>query len=193
MTWTDPTGLIANRFSISNTSGIYTGVTGLEQVDNLAIGSEPVGTTFPAQEFIKFLTAPSLSPLYITFIDPGYGSSADCNPLGTPALGQRCTPPNPGGSPFTFENVQPGGSKSTATWTFEGRSLDNTLAWIAVFTSQFSTPYQTVLQELANSPTHSITHSYSATVTVSTVPEPGTMLLVGLGLCGIGLLKFRKA
>jgi len=189
--WTDPSALLSNIFVLSAGTGIYATVpTGSqEQVDSLNIASAPVGSVFAAQEFIKFLTNAALSPLNINYIFPGGYSSAACDPNGTPAVGQTCTPPNAGnGSPFEFRNT-PGGS--TASFTFAGVTNGGQAAWTATFTSQFLVPYQQVFKNLAAN--GSVTNTYSATVEVNSVPEPGTMLLFGLGLCGIGLLKFRKA
>ena len=190
ITWQDPTQTFNDRFVISAGTGLYTGVTGLEQINNLSNlpGNQPAGVTIsPPYTFIQFLTAPSLSPLDLTFIFTGHGGSAECgNP--TTFTGQTCTAP--ANSPFTFENQDPNGTHTTATWVMSGITHDGLYAWSATFTSQFNIPFQTVFANLALN--GSVQNAYSATVTVTSVPEPGTMVLFGLGLSAIGLLKFRK-
>jgi len=60
-----------------------------------------------------------------------------------------------------------------------------------VFTSQFNTPYQSVLGTLAAD--GSVTNTFSASFTATAIPEPVTLTLVGSGLLAIGLLRRKRA
>jgi len=151
------------------------------------------------------------SDLKISFIYPGTAPACDPSlpvatdgvppPGGPNVLPQTCTPSNGGaGSPFTFHNTNPppsqGGPHSAADFTFGGVTADGTATWTGTFTSQFTTSWQQVLINLGNQ--GFVENSYSGTIVVTAnppttpTPEPGTMVLLGLGLCGIGVLKFRK-
>lgn len=123
--------------------------------------------------------------LLIDFINAGDFSSVDCT--ATPAApGQSCTPSITGGSPFDFTNLgTPGGpvTGSSAAFAFGGTTSDGAV-WSANFTSQFDSPFQTVLAGLG-SPGFSVTNSYSGTFTVfaAPVPEPSTLFFVFGGVC----------
>jgi hypothetical protein len=152
---------------------------------------EPVGVVFPQQPFIAFNAAPSFPTLNINFIYAGIYSSAQCSTL--PAtVGQTCSI---AGSPFNFVNnppPAPSGPQATATWVFTGVTSDGLENWQGNFTSQFTVPYQTVLQQLQTQ--GSVSNTFSATFTLSSVPEAGTMSLLGLGLVAISMkLRRRRA
>jgi hypothetical protein len=71
---------------------------------------------------------------------------------------------------------------------FSGVMNDGQSTWAGNFTSQFTTSYQTVLANLQS--TGLFSNSYSATILVATrtetsVPEAGTMSLLGIGLIGL--------
>ena len=190
ITWnSDQPGNASQFFTLSAATTPFTTELGQNTVDNLNISTEPVGSLFPPQPFIAFDVNPSLPALNLTFIYSGTGGTAGCT-AGV-AVNDTCTISNGGlGSPFTFTD-DPGGT-SDAKFVFSGVSSDGLDIFTAVFTSQFTVPYQTVLADLAS--TGSVSDSYSATVFIEAVPEPGSFLLAGLGLAAlVSYRKYRKA
>lgn len=173
-----PTGIL------STLGGASVGITDLDSA------TEPVGTPFTAQSFISFTSDPSLSALLTNFIFQGIDGSAGCTAT-PPAAGQLCTPSSPAGylQALNFQNIpSPFGTAASVSWDLSGVSADGTEIWGAIFTSQFNTPFQTVLATIASD--GSLTTSYSATFTIlgnpiSTAPEPSTIALLGVGLLGL--------
>jgi hypothetical protein len=188
--WTDPTATVADKADIagSNLSGVFTtpGFSGnlAANIFNLQNPPEIVdGPGFtPPQLFMSFNNAGFTTTMLINFIAPGTSATGSTLCGAVPASGQTCTPP---GSLFTFSNS--GLGTSSATWALSGVTNDGQSTFIGVFTSQFSTPYQTVLANLAANGT--VTNSYSATFILS-APEPDPMTLTA---CGLGLVLFSAA
>jgi hypothetical protein len=181
----DQAGNAPNLFTLTNGMGAFSTIPSgsQESIQNLSLVTEPVGSTFGPFPFIAFPTNPSLPGLDINFIFPGIYSTATCG--GAPAVGQSCTPAAGGAAgPFNFVNNPPAaGPQATATFVFGGVTADSSATWVGNFTSQFSVPFQSVLAQLASN--GSVSNTYSATtkltLTISAVPEPGT---VGLMLSG---------
>ncbi len=183
-TWAGVGGSPADVFSLSLGTGAYAVEDGTDTVNNLNNVAEPVGAVFPPQDFIDFGVVPGVPALLINFVAMGNGGAAGCT---LPASGttppQTCTPAILGGSPITFQNNNVNGTVtgSSATWTFSGITNSGQSVWNGIFTSQFvGQSYQQVLASFAT--TGSVTASYSANITVSAVPEPGTLMLIGLSL-----------
>ena len=172
-------------------------------IDSLMNPPDIVGT-FPAAPFMSFNNASVTTTLMINTIFPGVDSPADC--LVASASGQTCTLP---GSFVNFENnppPTPAGTpcgaqcQATATFSFQGVTSGNAnpqSTWTGNFTSQFplGDSYQTILGELATK--GYVTNTFSGTIsltptTVSTVPEPTTMALIGTGAALLWLGKFRR-
>jgi hypothetical protein len=180
-----------DMFTLTAGTGTFATENGQNGVMDLNIGTAPVGSTIsPAiAPFIVFDVATGLPTLNLTFISAGTGGSAGCSDP-TPVINHTCTPPNGGaGSPFTFTDDS--ANTSDAKFVFSGVTSDGLEDWTVIFTSQFTESYQAVLTQLAN--TGSVSNAYSAaevTFAPATVPEPGSLLLVGLGLGAV--LAFRK-
>src|SRR5262245_38903698 len=119
-------------------------------IHNLNSAIEPTGVTFPAQPFLSFDAAPAFPTLNIDFIFAGIYPPAGCA-SSPPAVGQTCTSAS---LPFvSFVNNPPGpptGPQSTATFVFSGVTSDGLESWQGNFTSQFTLPYQTVLNQLGS-------------------------------------------
>lgn len=176
ITWQDDTGTNKATVGTTGLSGSFVGLGGTEvTIRNLTNPPNVVDAAgFPNQLFITFDANAALGGLLINFIYAGINSSAAC---GAPAaVGQVCALP---GSPFDFQNTPGGGSR--AGFVFAGVTPEN--QWQGNFTSQFDVPYQTVLAQLQA--TGSVTNTFSATFTVTAIPEPGTVLL---GLSGLFLV-----
>jgi hypothetical protein len=184
-------------FTLSVGAGSFSTEDGQNGVSDLDISTAPVGTVFvDTTPFITFDVAPAPS-LMLNFISAGFGGSAGCTqPAVNPPPTQTCTPPNPGGSPFTFTNQQAG--QSAATFVFSGVTSDGLSDWVATFSSNFNAPFQTELATLAAS--GSLTNSYNAAVTVTPIPPVNTpeptsafMLACGLGLLAVSFGTKRLA
>jgi hypothetical protein len=184
-----------NKANVGGGTGDFAGLAGTTiSIQSLNSATEPVGVTFPQQTFIHFDAAPAFPNFDINLIFAGIYSNAECGD--PPAVGQQCTV-NPPASPFNFVNNPPNppaGPQATATFVFSGVTSDGLENWRGNFTSQFTVPYQTVLQQLAT--TGSVSNTFSATFTVTpvpTVPETSSVSLLGLGLGLIGLsTKLRR-
>jgi hypothetical protein len=171
-------------FSLTAGTGSFSTEDGQDGVANLNIASEPVGTTFANTPFITFDVVPEPG-LLLNRLNAGIDGTAGCT-ASPAAAGQVCTPPNPGGSPFNFQNLS--ATQSTASFIFSGVTADGLSTWSATFTSQFNNmSFQQVLASLAAS--GSVSNSYSANVTVTpipvTTPEPTPAFMLA---CGLGLL-----
>src|ERR1700744_2807291 len=166
--WSSGTaGNVSEQATITNATGDFAGLNGTTiTIMDLDSTTEPTGTTFGPDTFITFDANPALDPLLINFIFPGLFSNAQCT-VTPPAPGQECTPnglASTGLSPFSFvNNPPPGPVTSSASFVFSG--TEGSSFWDGIFTSQFSTPYQTVLGNFGSS--GSVTNSYSATFTVT--------------------------
>jgi len=175
-------------------SASCTGPTGVfnYQLDSVTMtdlnnGNAPVGTLLPGNgiTFVTFnptggLPIPAIQ-LNLTEIFAGSGTNANC----ATGIGE-CTPT--GGSVTLVNTGVNCGNvvnscTSSATISGIGEAESETGQFSAmniVFTAQFGTDYQQVLQTLANQ--NQLTASYSGTFTVlSAVPEPSTIVMTLLG------------
>jgi len=188
--WTDPPATAANKADISGSglTGVFTtpGFSGNDAANIFTLQNPPQivdGIGFAPTLFMSFNNAGFTTTMLINFIAAGT-SSTGATLCGAPAAaGQTCTPT---GSLFTFSNS--GLGTSSATWALSGVTNDGQSKFTGVFTSQFSTPYQTVLGNLTANGT--VTNSYSATFILSPIPEPDPMTLTA---CGLGLVLFSAA
>jgi len=187
ITWTSNSAVADQATIGNNVSGSFVSLGNTQAgIENLNFSTEPVGTSFAAQDFINFLSAPTFPALDITFIAPGFGGSAGCT-AAPAAVGQVCTP---AGSPFTFTNA-PGGD-SSVTFDFSGVTSDGKSSWNAIFTSQFNESYQAVLAGLGS--TGSFTGDYSDSnlvITTTPVPVPGAGWLAFTGLLLLAAVGVR--
>jgi hypothetical protein len=160
---------------------------------NLSDLVEPVGTLLPGTgvSFLTFAPSGALTvsdiEFFVTEVFGGVGNAADCGSV--PAPGEICTPM---GSAVTLVNGA--GGDSSATITMQGLALRISTGELSnlqvVLTSQFNTPFQTVLGTLASD--GSVTNTFSASFSATPVPEPVTSILVGGGLLALGFLRRRK-
>jgi hypothetical protein len=154
---------------VFSSAGVTTGEFGTIQSLN-----EPPNTTLTLPgPFMTFDTTGKNLQLWATFI-----------PLG-----------NFDTTPFTLTNTPDG---AVASFDVDGYIWDtNTSSKVDTFTGTFSATFdgQTVADLFTNLP---IDTPFSATFTAtiippSHVPEPASMLLMGVGLLGVGLVSRRKA
>jgi hypothetical protein len=207
ITWTSNTN-VSDQATISSLglSGSFAGMdndtVGIHNLTNLP-GDQPVGVSFSNFDFIDFPAPAGFPSLDADFIALGSGIPSNCssNPAAA-AAGQTCTltsttnPAEPGGSPFTFLNTLNGTSccNSSATWDISGLTSDGLSSWSGIFTSEFTTPYQTVLSNFEQ--TGVVSDSFSGAMTVSitqisSAPEPAALMLTGSGLILVSL-KLRR-
>jgi hypothetical protein len=196
ISWTlDSAPFTPNKATIAGgATGGFIPVQGtLATINNLNLLTEPVGSLFPPQPFLSFDAAPAFPTLNINFIFPGLFTSAQCATLPA-AVGQTCTPP---GSLFSLTNNPPGpptGPQGTASFVFSGVTSDGLENWRGNFTSSFTVPYQTVLASLATNGSVSQTFAATFVLTPAETPEPSTMAMLGIALCGLSVAvrKFKK-
>ena len=149
-------------------------------VTNLNNVNAPVGTVLAGNGIVFLAFNPSAAlptpdiQLWIKEVLPGVGETVgNCST----AVTATCTPT---GSAVTFTNVGGGNSSATISAMGEAERISTTEfdPLKLVFTAQFNSPYQTVFSNFLA--TGSISSSESGTFTATAVPEPGTMLSLGL-------------
>ena len=144
---------------------------------------------------LKFVTFDKgvATPVYfdLTYIAPGVGTEAGCH---SSAMGAECTPT---GSPFTL--FQLSSNTVIASLQLNGKSYTGSADTGSSYTTSiFST--QTALNgtipEIVSALSSGQTLTgitYSASFNATAAPEPASLLLMGMGLVGAGLVARRKA
>lgn len=148
------------------------------QIQNVS-GASPLIFTFAAYGF----TAPTGPNLVLSSSDTGNWTIA----AGADVAGFKAwADPNNGTAPFVGTAANPPNCLSGGP----GVSLSCSTASGAVNFTRLGTPYSLIGQESLTLAVGSQA-SFQATVVVSSVPEPVTFSLMGIGLLGIGLVKKR--
>ena len=150
---------------VFSSAGVTTGEFGTIQSLN-----EPPGPVTLPSAFMTFDTGGSNLQLWATNIPPG-----DVGP-------------------FTLTDTADG---AVASFDVDGYVWDtNTGSKVDTFTGTFSATFdgQTVADLFTNLPIDTpFSATFTATVVPTTTPEPASMLLMGAGLLGVGLVSRRKA
>jgi hypothetical protein len=184
---------VPNPFAAGGIStGSFAGLTG----GTILNVSPPVVGATSIPGFATFNTAAGLITFDLTEILPGIGTAAACT---SNTVGNVCTPNiGPIMSPFTLTQVAPNAVSIGLTlngMAYLGTAASGTSPTVGTFTTQ-DTMLGTITSILTASGTpDGVTESYSGSFTAgagSVVPEPVSLLLMGFGLLGVGLIARRK-
>ncbi|MFL6450501.1 MAG: PEP-CTERM sorting domain-containing protein [Bryobacteraceae bacterium] len=193
----DLTSIIFNPTFTNTPGALETGsFAGLTGGTIMSLTGGPATGSVNVPNFMSFNAGVATPVTFdLTFIAPGVGNQASCA-SSTP--GSLCTP---NGSPFTLLQL----TSSTVVASLQlngvaytGSAATGSSATTGVFSTQtvIGGTLPAIIAALnSGQALTGITYSASfiANPTASPVPEPASMLLMGLGLAGAGLVARRKS
>ena len=191
-------GTITFAPTFTNTSGAmetgdFAGLTG-GTIQSLTGGPTTGFLATPITNFVNFSNGVA-TPVHfdLNYIAPGVGTLAGCF---SAALGSECTPT---GSPFTLFQISSNtvlASLQLNGVSYTGSASTGTSPTVSIFSTQsaINGTLPEIYSLLAGGGAVSgVTYSASFVATPApSVPEPATIMLMGLGLVGAGLVARRK-
>jgi hypothetical protein len=158
--------------------------------------SEPLNTTFSLPDFITF-DLNGNEKINLSFIPLGTDTaSTTCAGLTncTPEVAALVTPADPLG--LSAFNLNENATGTAASFSVMGTIVDSsgqTGLITGIFTTELNgdTP-QSALAAFVAAGASGLPLTYSANFTFSIIPEPASVVLVGIGLLGLGLFRLRR-
>ena len=174
-------------------TGDFAGLTG-GSIKSLTGGPATGMLANPVTDFVTFTNGVANTVHFdLTYIAPGVGTQAGCS---SAAPGAECTPT---GSPFTLFQISSNtvlASLQLNGVSYTGSASTGTSPTVSIFSTQSAINgtipdiYNTLVSGGAVS---GVTYSASFVATPApSVPEPASMMLMGLGLVSAGLVARRK-
>lgn len=185
------------NFAVNSSTGVFAQYNGgFGFAKNLNSTSQPLNTPFSLTNFITFALNGNES-IELTFIPLGTDTpSATCATL------SHCTPEiaplvNPSSNPLGLSsfNLDQNSTGTAATFGILGILHDSSGASTPLsgtYTAQFNGQSPSgVLGLFAAAGANGLESTYSAQMTITAIPEPAAMSLLGIGLLGLGLARRR--
>jgi len=159
----------------------------------LNIDSPPytVNTFVATPDFMTFTAAPNIT-FTLTELLAGVEGAGQCNLTVAQAQGgQNCTPNTPALSPYNLTNTS--ASTSVASFNVIGVEVDSLTGTQIGFTGVVSSTFNESYEQLLADVTAGTAVTTTASLSFSTVPEPGTGISLALGAFSIaGLIGFGR-